>query len=79
MSTIHESPIDVWLCIPADEEEAEAEANTYVTENGYRVEWYLNSVGLVKSVEFSTLADAYDWLEHEGFADYSSGRTREAS
>ena len=65
-------PIDVWLRTPEGEEEAEAEANTYLTELGYRVEWYLTAVGLVKSVDFDTLADAYDWLEREGFADFSS-------
>jgi len=66
-------PIDVWLRIADGEEEAEAEANTYLTENGYRVEWYLNSVGLVKSVEFDTLAEAYDWLQREGFRNFSTG------
>jgi hypothetical protein len=65
-------PIDVWLRIPDGEEEAEAEANTYLTDDGYRVEWYLTAVGLVKSVDFDTLADAYDWLEREGFADFSA-------
>lgn len=65
-------PIDVWLRIPAGEEESEAEANTYMTETGYRVDWYLTAVGLVKSVHFDTLADAYDFLEREGFEAYSS-------
>ena len=65
-------PIDVWLRIPDDSEESEAEANTYMTETGYRVDWYLTAVGLVKGVEFDTLADAYDWLEREGFANYTS-------
>lgn len=64
--------IDVWLRIPEDSEESEAEANTYLTETGYRVEWYLTAVGLVTAVEFDTLADAYDWLEREGFANYTS-------
>lgn len=66
-------PIDVWLRILDDEEEAEAEANTYLTETGYRVEWYLTAVGLITSVEFDTLADAYDWLEREGFVNYTAG------
>lgn len=68
-----EEAIDVWLRIPDDSEESEAEANTYETETGYRVEWYLTSVGLVTSVPFDTLADAYEWLEREGFANYTPG------
>lgn len=67
-----DTAIDVWLRIPDGEEESEAEANTYRTEYGYRVEWYLSSVGLVKGVEFSTLNEAYAWLEAEGFENYTS-------
>lgn len=70
--TTESDPIDVWLRIADGEEEAEAEANTYLTEYGYSVEWYLTSVGLVTSVVFDTLADAYDWLESEGFANFTS-------
>jgi hypothetical protein len=65
-------PLDVWLRIPDDSDESEAEANTYMTETGYVVKWYLTAVGLVKGVEFDTLAEAYDWLESEGFQDYTS-------
>jgi hypothetical protein len=65
-------PIDTWLRIPDASEESEAEANTYMTETGYRVEWYLTAVGLVKAVDFDTLADAYDWLERESFANYTA-------
>jgi hypothetical protein len=66
------NPVDVWLRIPDGEEEAEAEANTYQTETGYRVEWSLTAVGLVRAAEFDTLAEAYDWLEAEGFDNYTS-------
>lgn len=67
------APIDVWLKFDTDEdEECTHEANTYMTDTGYRIDWYLNSVGLVTSVEFDTLADAYDWYEREGFQDFSS-------
>lgn len=70
-----EKALDVWLRFEDDDdEEAEAEANTYATEAGrFRVDWYLTSVGLVKSVEFDTLAAAYAWLEREGFRDFSAG------
>lgn len=80
------NPIDVWLafdhsgeeCTDAGNgecvhcEEASHEANTYLTKTGYRIEWYLNSVGLVTDVEFDTLSDAYDWYERNGFSDFSS-------
>lgn len=67
------NPIDVWLRIPDGSEESEAEANTYMTDLGYRVDWHLTAVGLVKSVDFDTLADAYDFLEREGFENYGTG------
>lgn len=70
-----EQPIDVWVRESNPDSDFEpgpdgccnAEANTYKTEDGYRVEWHLNAVGLITSVEFATLADAYDWLERNRF------------
>jgi hypothetical protein len=63
--------IDVWLRHIGDEEEAEAEANTYRDGDGFRVEWYLNSVGLVTEVQFATYEAARDWLTAEGFQDFT--------
>lgn len=74
MSKTNNAPdeyIDVWLQFERDDEEARAEANTRRTETGYAIDWYLNSVGLVTTVEFDTLADAYDWYEKEGFQDFT--------
>lgn len=68
--------IDVWLRIPDGEDEAEAEANTRMTETGYAVEWSLTAVGLVKSRHFDTLADAYDFLEAEGFEETAASDAR---
>ena len=64
--------LDAWLRIPDGEEGAEAEANTYRTADGYRVDWSLTSVGLVTSVGFGTLAEAHAWLTAEGFTDYTA-------
>ncbi len=64
--------VDVWLRIPDDEEEAEAEANTYRDGDGFRVDWYLTAVGQVTSVYFGTYDEARTWLEAEGFADYTA-------
>ena len=67
-----DEPLDVWLRHVGDEEEAEAEANTFRDGDGFRVEWYLTTVGLVTSRWFATSAAATAWLEAEGFEDYSS-------
>jgi hypothetical protein len=64
--------IDVWLRHIGDEEEAEAEANTYIDGEGFRVEWYLNSVGLVTEVWFPTYGAARAWLTAEGFQDFTT-------
>lgn len=70
--TEFQEALDVWLRIPDGEEESEAEANTYVEDDGYRVEWYLTSVGLVTEVRFVTYRDARNWLIQQGFADYTT-------
>jgi hypothetical protein len=69
-----DAPLDVWLRIPDGEEESEAEANTYFDPeaNGFRVDWYLTAVGLVKSQWFATYEEAAAWLTDEGFEDYTS-------
>lgn len=67
------TPIDVWFKFENDtDEEPTHEANTFITDTGYRIDWYLDSVGLVTSVEFDTLADAYGWYESEGFQDFTA-------
>lgn len=65
------SPEDTTVYCPGCEE-ASHEANTYMTDTGFVVEWYHNAVGLVTSVYFDTLADAYDWYEREQFQDFTS-------
>lgn len=73
MTTTDQIPLDVWLRFEGEEDEAEAEANTYARNDGFVVDWYLNSVGLVKSSPwFETYEDAAAWLTGEGFADFSS-------
>lgn len=64
--------LDVWLRHIDDEDEAEAEANTFYDDGVYRVDWSLTSVGLVKSVTFASFNDARAWLEQEGFQDFTS-------
>ena len=72
-------PLDVWLRFydPAEDENgeeylAEYEANTFMTETGYVIEWYHNDIGMVTEVEFDTLSDAYDWYEDNGYQYFTS-------
>ena len=74
-------PLDVWLqsetlyddVTGEPYEETRAEANTYRNEDGsYRIEWYLNVVGLVTREYFDTYEEATAWYKREGFQDFSS-------
>jgi hypothetical protein len=73
-SNMPDGYLDVWLRLAEDPDDvAEAEANTREDEDGsFYVDWYLNSVGLVKSVRFDTYQEARDWLESEGFEDFTA-------
>lgn len=75
--------IDVWLAftpcpnslhgVDCDcAEEATYEANTYPAGDGYVVKWYHTAVGQVSSRYFETYEAAREWLESEGFQDFSS-------
>jgi hypothetical protein len=67
--------IDVWLRLDESDpdELAEAEANTYILEDGtFRVEWYLNAVGLVTPVHFDTYEEACIWYEENGYTNFTS-------
>lgn len=77
--------LDVWLKLPSCDcdafpddlgcdcdDMAEYEANTYRAGDGYAVEWYHTAVGQVSSRYFETYEDAREWLESEGFQDFSS-------
>lgn len=71
-SNAPEGALDVWLRIPEGEEESEAEANIYPEGGYFVVKWELTAVGQVTSVPFLTYQGARDWLESEGFEDYSA-------
>jgi hypothetical protein len=65
--------LDVWLRFdPADDEEAEAEANVFPDGDGFRADWYLTAVGQVTSRPFPTHEAARSWLASEGFQDFTS-------
>lgn len=65
---------DVWLRFQSPEDEdAEAEANTFHYGDGFTVGWSLTGVGLVTHVgTFATEAEANAWLESQDFQDFSS-------
>jgi hypothetical protein len=77
MADNDETALDVWLRFHSDDSddadaEAECEANTYATDDGFRVDWSHTAVGLVTSVNFDTLAEAHAWLEANDFQDFTS-------
>lgn len=77
-----DNALDVWLRFAdtgyaVDESDdpddyVEAEANTFPDGDRFRVDWYLDAVGLVKSVYFDTYNDAVTWLALEGFEDFTA-------
>ena len=70
---MNSSPIDVWLKFDDDSDElATYEANSFMTDTGYEIQWYHNDVGQVTHVEFETLADAYDWYAANGFENFTA-------
>lgn len=80
IANAEDDALDVWFRFfegddGEESEESEAEANTYRDGDGFRVEWYLTSVGLVSERWFSTYEEASAWLESEGFRDFGPGFT----
>ncbi len=73
-------PMDVWLQFETlyddatgeDYKEVRAEANTFREDGQFRIDRYLNAVGLVKSEYFNTYEEVTAWYEREGFQDFSS-------
>lgn len=65
----YDQPLDVWL--RSDGESTDAEANVYRDGTGYRVDWYLDAVGLVRGEYFGTYTEAVEWLTAQGFDDYT--------
>lgn len=65
-------PIDAWLRFDADDdEESEAEANTYLDGTGYRIEWCLTAVGLVTRVYLGNYEGVTKWYASNGFTDFT--------
>lgn len=80
MSNAPAIPIDVWLKFdpeqiePGDDDPlATYEANTFDdADDGYRIEWCHNAVGLVTTVYLSTYGECLDWYERNGFEDFTA-------
>lgn len=72
ISNTPDNAIDVWLRFDDDaDEEATYEANTYPDGDGYRIEWYHNTVGLVTRVYCDTLNETHQWYANNGYEDYT--------
>lgn len=78
MSNAPAIPIDVWMKFDQGhtgdgDDFATYEANTFDdADDGYRIEWYHNAVGLVTSVYFGTYGECLDWYERNGFEDFTA-------
>lgn len=78
MSNAPAIPIDVWLKFDPEQMEDEDDLATYEAntfddaDDGYRIEWYHNAVGLVTTVYLSTYGECLDWYERNGFEDFTA-------
>lgn len=68
------APIDVWLRFSDeyDEDMAEYEANTFIEDDQFRVEWYHNDVGQVTELFFDTYVECELWYRDNGYEDYTA-------
>jgi hypothetical protein len=69
---VESDALDVWLRLIDGADESDAEANTFRVDGGFRVDWSLTDVGLVRSRWFPTYREARAWLRAEGFQDFTS-------
>lgn len=64
---------ETWLLFDAeDDEEASHAASVTKTDDGYRVGWWNEAVGLVTNVDFDKLEDAHYWLEDADYIDFTA-------
>ena len=65
---------ETWLRFYEDGfDDVEYEANTFVDEDGYWIEWYHVDVGVVTRVEsFTNLAEVHLWYKNAGYENVSS-------
>lgn len=69
-----DGPLDVWLKFDhPEDEETSHEANVYFDRDSssFRVEWYHTAVGQVSTKHFDTYRQATEWLESNGYLDFT--------
>lgn len=55
-----------------DDEEPSHSANIFPEDDGARIEWWNEAVGLVTTVYRDTVAEAEKWLEGAGYQDFTA-------
>lgn len=65
--------MQIWLKFDApDDEEASHAANIFTEDDGARIEWWNEAVGIVSTVNASSVRNAERWLTDRGFADFTA-------
>ena len=65
--------MQIWLRFAnADDEEPTHAANIFTEEDGARIDWWNEAVGLVSTVNASSVQNAQRWLTDRGFTDFTA-------
>ena len=66
--------MQIWLKFDEEHDEEPSHAANIFTDDddGARIEWWNEAVGLVTTVYKDTVADAEKWLEDAGYQDFTS-------
>lgn len=65
--------MQIWFKFDApDDEDPSHTANVFTEEDGARIEWWNEDVGVVSTVNASSVRNAERWLTDRGFIDYTA-------
>lgn len=65
--------MQIWLKFDAPDDEEASHAANIITENGeVRIEWWNEAVGLVRTVQASSVRNAERWLTDRGYIDFTA-------
>lgn len=65
--------MQIWLKFDAPDDEEASHAANIITEDGEtRIEWWNEAVGLVSTVNASSVRNAERWLTDRGYIDFTA-------
>ena len=65
--------MQIWFKFENDtDEEPSHTANVFTEDDGARIEWWNEAVGLVSTVNASSVRNAERWLTDRGFTDFTA-------